>query len=285
MIDIVFNYLEKQIIVIGKSLEPSIINLDYNNIHNFRVASKKLRDVFGLLDYNKNSYKKLKKLYNKNFKKITNKLGKVRELQIALNFIQDYNNKRDFDLFVFEEFLKNSLNIHHKKLLYNYDSIEKLKDSYNDFLYLLSVKFKKHSKKIERYFLQNLNKRISEHNFPINNHIELHEFRKYLKTIRYGFEVISESNKNLIDDIEKKIHVIRKYEVSLGNWHDNLVILNYLKKCTKTSYENRYYQLLQLNVFIKLLAQEVEELQNKVFHDIYTDSELKSVFFNCNLNS
>lgn len=277
MVNVIINYLKKQVDVINNSFENAIKNIDYNSIHNFRVASKKFRDIFKLLNYEKNSYLKLRKSYNKNFKKINDKLGKVRELQVSLNLIKSFEKNYSYDLDLFKEYFLKKIHNKQKKLS-KIDS-EKFKENYKIFFENLEDKLNRYNRKITKYFLSNLNHLVLNTHFPGKDFEDLHDFRITLKKIRYAYEIISESEyKSLIVDINKKIEVLRSYEVMIGNWHDILVFKNFLKKFIETNNENKYYQMLQLKSFYKEVANKVNELFNEIINKIKNDNELNSIF-------
>jgi len=279
MFDSLKNYLITQLEIINNSLDSSIKNFDYNAIHDFRISTKKLRYIFELLDYNRRSYDKLKKYFKKNLKKIINKLGKVRELQVSLNLLENYEKDYSIDLSIFITELQDKLYKKHSKVLSEYNSTDEIKNDFNHFLNELISKIEKHHNKVIKYFLTNLNKLIKEIQQPENDIVKLHEFRMKIKSLRYAFEVIADSEyKNLIDDISRKIEVLKNYEVLLGNWHDNVVLLNYLKKYVNKNNEKRYFQFLQLNSFIRMLSTNMERTQNELFKKINDDSDLKSIY-------
>ena len=208
-------YLKNRIDVIDSLLRKSRDKYTPNTFHKLRVEIKKLNSGFDLINFCSTTFKR--KATYKPYKIIFSKAGKVRELQIEDEMLNNYFGN---------------------KIIKNYrKSLKKLRlKAENDFFSLVNKKLmdqlnKKHhsiiphlreidSKKTAIY-LEKKENQIKEllHREIIQTE-QIHQLRKELKVLNYN-KAITSKEKHSTQDVLPEI---------LGKWHDCQVIIKHLEK-------------------------------------------------------
>lgn len=208
-------YLKNRIDVIDSLLRKSRDKYTPNTFHKLRVEIKKLNSSFDLINFCSTTFKR--KATYKPYKIIFDKAGKVRELQIEDEMLNNYFGSK-----MIKDYRKGL-----KKL--------RLKAE-NDFFSLVNKKLmdqlhkKKHSiiphlraidSKKTAIYLEKKENQIKEllHREIIQTE-QIHELRKELKVLNYN-KAITSKEKHSTQDVLPEI---------LGKWHDCQVIIKHLEK-------------------------------------------------------
>src|SRR5690554_2559369 len=112
MLKCYLEYLNNQFNIINLAIDPALNEIDIQSIHDYRVASKKIRVMLNLIE--KNNFIKI---FNNNFSFLIKYLGKIREMQIAYILSEEKVKINSIELGVFEEYIHKKINKAYKKLL------------------------------------------------------------------------------------------------------------------------------------------------------------------------
>jgi CHAD domain-containing protein len=197
-------------------------------IHELRVEIKKLRSVFQLLDVIAKKEINIKQCAN-SLNDLFDTAGKIREIQV---------NQICFTKFKFPQ----EINDKYKKFLLNRENElgNRLKKTINHFDRLVLINSKKQIKKLTGdlnnkkmwdaclFYLKDKTLKIKNLLLAGNNPLIIHKIRIQLKsihTIASFLQKIDPSQKN-----EKTLQLIKQTGTLIGNWHDNLVLINSLER-------------------------------------------------------
>ena len=241
-------YLKNRIDVIDSLLRKSRDKYTPNTFHKLRVEIKKLNSGFDLINFCSTTFKR--KATYKPYKIIFSKAGKVRELQIEDEMLNNYFGN---------------------KIIKNYrKSLKKLRlKAENDFFSLVNKKLmdqlhKKHhsliphlreidNKKIAIY-LEKKENQIKEllHREIIQTE-QIHQLRKELKVLNYN-KAITSKEKHSTQDVLSEI---------LGKWHDCQVIIKHLEKAL-----NQEKLSLTEAEQLKIIHSKIVNKRNILFNEI-----------------
>lgn len=191
------------------------------NLHKTRVSFRRLRVLLSL-------YKaafKLKDDFNliKKIKKIGKVLGKARELDVQIKFLESFSGKVKKEsylkgIYSILKYLKKKRNKKQQKVL---DKIEKIKqikkkiDKIRSFSYKnLKIEFVKQVilKKIDKFLS------LTQNIYDSENVKKLHKIRIVAKTIRYQLEILKPYYKNEV--FNKGIEIFHSIQDFIGDIHD-----------------------------------------------------------------
>lgn len=197
-------------------------------IHELRVEIKKLRSVFQLFEVIAKKEINIKQFVN-SLKDLFDTAGKIREIQV---------NQICFTKFKFPK----EINDKYKKFLLNreVELKDNLKKTINNFDKSVLINSKKQIKKITSslynkkmwdaclFFMKDKTLKIENLLLAGNNPLIIHKIRiqlKSLHTIASFLHKINPVQKN-----EKTLELIKQTGTLIGNWHDNLVLINSLER-------------------------------------------------------
>jgi len=212
-------YFRKQVGKIEKNLYKASFLFDEESIHDLRVAIKRLRALFKILNENKLA-KQSSIRYVRCMKKIYKPLGKLRDLQIKHNLFQSYQLNRTHNYPFFEKWLKSQ----------EFRAKVQLRHVFKSFSISSFYRFKHQPPLVARkeFALDNsevINKRLSKIRVllqsPLSND-KLHDVRKKLKEIYYFLEM-NEIDQVNIDGLTLQLEEIKHLEDLIGDWRDNLL--------------------------------------------------------------
>lgn len=210
-------YFEQQLNTIQIILKKRHRKISKKDIHKLRVAVKKIKSLSALVLYCEPDFR-IKK-FMKQFKKVFTAAGKLRELQLEISRLKEMQ-------------LLSSLNdySHHLK--------RRLKKKKHLFFSLANAqlrrKLKKKSKMILPYFdsvsKTLLNRFLEEKKNEIMGIMastnlkekEAHRLRKILKELYYTLLIF--------DAKDKRFENIDRFQDLLGQWHNDVVLKDYLQK-------------------------------------------------------
>ena len=197
-------------------------------IHELRAEIKKLRSVFQLLEVIAKKEINIKQ-FASSLKDLFDTTGKIREIQV---------NQICFTKFKFPQ----EINDKYKKFLFNRENElgNRLKKTINHFDESVLINSKKQIKKLTGdlnnkkmwdaclFFIKNKTLKIENLLLAGNNPLIIHKIRIQLKsihTIATFLQKINPKQKN-----EKTLQLIKQTGTLIGNWHDNLVLINSLER-------------------------------------------------------
>ena len=210
---------------IKKKLKNAIENSDENTIHKLRLAFKKIKASFILLEnldhrFNSNN------LY-KPYKKISKNSGAARDLQIQLKIAEEMERDIKYDLCDWRMGLKRKLRKKLKRLKkrcvqFNSRIHKTTSDKVTRTIKGIPPELLK--KNIVSYF-KDLNSKIIELNkrsFIEADIKKIHDFRKRLKEFKYNKELLKYSH---IKIVTKYFNQRKSMEDILGRLHDYRIII------------------------------------------------------------
>ena len=269
----VLNIYKKYSYSFGRFLRLSINRGDEEDIHQLRVTIKKIKALYNLFELISNRSISAKKLY-RIYSDIFIASGKVRETQINLNILHQFNtkipksyidylvsNQREYQ----EEMILEIKRFEKTKLYRQNSQIYKKIDAYYDPLTLeVSTSF------IEKKLLK-IQKLLEEEKM-----IKLHKIRKLLRSIGEVLKIIYEINPQLnINDLFYNLKEIRD---KIGKWHDLFILSKSLEEFSNKnkSQENEFVSI------IDVILTEKEILNLSIINDLisfYQLSLTKSIIF------
>jgi CHAD domain-containing protein len=222
------NYYSKEVDLFLEHLISVKTKPAEKTIHELRVEIKKLRSVFQLLAVIAKKEINIKN-YTNSLKDLFDTAGKIREIQV---------NQICFTKFKFPK----EINDKYKKFLLNREAElrDSLKKTINDFDKSVLINSKKQIKKITGglnnkkmwdaclFFIKDKTQKIENLLSAGNNPLIIHKIRMQLKslhTIASFLQKINPTPKN-----EKTLELIKQTGTLIGNWHDNLVLINSLER-------------------------------------------------------
>jgi len=218
-------YFEKQITAIEFILKKRHSKIAEEDIHKLRVAIKKIKSfskliLFCVPDFNS---KKFLKEYNQIFKIA----GKVRELQLEISMLKKFHLLHSIKNYT--DHLKKALK-KKKHLLFsiaNTAMVYKLEKKYE----LIFPCFNRVSTNKVKQFLDKKSSGIRKLMETGNlKKEEAHRLRKVLKEFYYTLLIFCEK-----DD---RFKYLDEFQELLGQWHNDVVLKDYLKEAEKSEYLN-----------------------------------------------
>jgi putative phosphoesterase len=279
----------------GKNIDGVIENKDIECVHKTRVTSRKIRAALPLFQpcFPPKAYKK----WTKEIKKVTRLLGSARDLDVQIEFIEDYMKK-------LEPSDKKSLNIllaNHKSCRKNVqapvvDGLEELKESrvlrgISDFCEEAiteqsamtfnpgKVREKAHWEicfKLDDFL--SLEKYVHQE----KENLKHHEMRIKAKKLRYTMEFFEPLYEK---GLQKQIEVVKNYQDILGEKHDFEVWMDFLPEFIK-KIKSQPKKVSKINVvkleqaLLKFLEYIKEKRKEKYIEFVHLwDENKKNGFF------
>jgi CHAD domain-containing protein len=209
-------YFKKRIELINASLEKPQRLFTPVDYHKLRVEIKKVKALFGVIEYSTKDFHS--EVYFKIFKLLFKKAGRVRELQLERQAVENYKQPafREYLKYLEEERDKEADNFFS---LVNDELKKDLRSIYKSIIHFFDHV---HKKEIENYISNRKRKIIRFISRRNNSDMQIHGIRKLLKEFFYIKKMI----------ISKDIPVLRieEFQELLGQWHDNLIMTDHLQK-------------------------------------------------------
>lgn len=229
--DLLYNFYRERADAFIVNLYKASLDLSIDEIHNVRVEVKKIRSFFRTLRTIHLSSPDLKVIEGSReiFKDIFSLTGIIRETQLNLiemsklqisnadfnryqKFIRETENKavKDFKMLMknFEINRFAEVNREVKRICENLNYTD-IKKYYLDFI-CMEIK------------------RVRKLTGSVPDNEQLHKIRKYLKSIHTALEYLMLIDRKI--KIKKFIKRVKKTEVLLGQWHDKIVFISFLKR-------------------------------------------------------
>lgn len=236
------NYIKKRFKHIRKYLNQFSDTKDKESLHKFRVEIKRINTLIHLTGIYNQEFNKKKE--RKKFKKLLKLSGKIRDADILLTLLTQLKisnpdtdkklqkRKKDSNEFcMMQQQYKHVFKALKRKLLRYSDKI----NTHNTCKYIEIIQ----EEIIANYALKNIK-------------TSLHNIRKEVKELKY----ISEIYPDVLN--EKELIIFDNLQESIGNWHDNMLLIEYLKdkhasmkKAIRNLERTNKYYLLDIKEKIK----------------------------------
>ncbi len=262
-------YIHLQIKLFRKNFIHSVSRKNFDEIHDYRVALKRLRNIINFIKQIEGG-KNLKKCFKINHLNRAFKSGGVfREMQINRIILKRYEQRNGIRYYGFRNYIR----IEEK------EAFRSLKNVRNRFS---ARKIKKFETKVieavkslppsrlSEYVDSFILKRIAQIRELVKDHnVEstLHRIRRETKSIKYLLEMNKTQSKSY-GDIEFELNIVTELEDLIGNWHDQQVFKFELEKYISILDKRK----LSDEAANKLIL-EVAEDYNKIF-----DQTVKAVY-------
>lgn len=240
--------LEKNIKKIHDRLDEYITDPDIDNIHDIRIAIRRLIASYLLLPKSTRKKQSMKNYIEKC--KVFFKINSdIRDYDIICDKLVHYDSSLGRSLV---KLLKNQRNLKLGNARKIACGIQKLRLPQIDTERISESKLDKRFKKI----VNNLNDRIKQ-NIPVvlndeKKIVELHQLRKDFKKLRYVLESLSDKKK-----ISQIITNLKKTQDMLGEIHDSDIMIDHLKTISKSHdvnnmlYHEKEQRTQQYNTFVQ----------------------------------
>ncbi len=220
-----------------------------NSFHDFRVSIKRIKAIFRLLELISPDFNAIKNL--KPFRAVYNTSGKIREIQVNLKTIENYQLKPESRVY-FQDYCsiqekKNLSRLHDKLIEFDHKSVKKAKKKIKKCCEEITQE--EILKKAELFIRDRFG--IIEGNISVSpNEVSTHEARICLKEIS---AVLMLLRKMQYPGFDKKLLEFAKVtEDKLGRWHDKVDLVSFIEKfirATKLSAEiKEEYRAIQLEI-------------------------------------
>lgn len=218
------------------------------NIHEIRVAIKKIRAFYKII-YRLTDNKFSEESKNKIFKKLFKNTGKLRDMQIKLNILENVPSSAKLTFFR-DSLKKDEESIRHK--------IKNSLDKFNitEFVEMASnieselPSFEKRKVKSELVkFILNSTLLIRKYIHSKHSNEKIHNIRKLLKEVHSASEILYMLNP--VQHLKKFLKLIKDIEVKLGKWHDNIILLDSIYEYENTEKGKKNSELVKLETFLK----------------------------------
>jgi CHAD domain-containing protein len=210
----------------------------------------------------KKKNKRIKKLLKNHINIIFKTAGKLRDVEIQIYLLRDYENLLDHDYAELKKNLNKRIDERRKILR------KTLSDRKKDFLNLLLKEVRdeialipeeKITESIEN-FLDKASKKTRNNSHRIIPKV-LHKQRKLLKEIRFCLEMTDLTAQHL--NTGEQISRIKEIEDLLGSWHDYNVLNRTVEKIMQKLNESKVDEVIKLNTLSQTVSQDIILLLDK----------------------
>jgi CHAD domain-containing protein len=244
-------YIHLQAKLFRKNFIQSTSRKNFDEIHDYRVALKRLRNIVNFIKQIPGG-RNLKKCFTINHLQRAFKSGGVlREMQINRIILKRYEQKRGIRYIGFRNYIK-------------YREKEAFRSLRNTRKRFSARKVKKFETKliqavyIDRYIIKRIawiRKLVKDHNVEST----LHRIRRETKSIKYLLEMDNTQSKSY-GDIQFELNIVTELEDLIGNWHDHQIFIIELEKYITTLDKRKIS-----DESVKKLILDVRKDYNKIF--------------------
>lgn len=279
-----YNIIEKQYDALVKRKKKVLQDKDVEDLHQMRVAARKLGAALKI--FNECVNVDLSAFVSSEIKLLSKRLGKVRDIDVAISYLQDYKNKypeHSAVLFVIDKYRVRRKRYY--KALYKFlkaKKFVKLRDNLSDLV--KDLKYKKTNSDYETFltpFYNNINHLIDEvYSFEKLKDLrksekDLHYLRISIKHLRYALEFLNLDT----EDSKNTIKTLKQLQDKLGLINDLRVLNDQLDKILKKEKLNDDISagILSFKAYNKMI--KAKETKNIRFPwEIITTKEMKSTY-------
>lgn len=233
-----YNILDKQYKSIIKRKKKVLLDKDVEDLHQMRVAVRRL--AAALKVFRECVDVDLRTVVAKDIKLLAKNLGKVRDLDVSISYIQNYNDKyseHSAVLFVIEQYQNKRKKDY--KLLHRYLETKKFTKLIKNILKLIEdLEYKKQNVDCNTFiqpFYKNIDSLIDEvYSFKKLKDLkkseeDLHSLRIAIKHLRYALEFLDLET----DESKNAIKIFKTLQEKLGVINDLRVLNDQLEKILK----------------------------------------------------
>lgn len=207
-------------------------NPSFNSFHDFRVSIKRIKAIFRLLDFISKEFNSTK--HFKAFRAVYNPSGKIREIQVNLRTIKNYELKTEsfefFQVYCNSQEKRSLSRLHEKLLEFNHESVRQAKKKIKK-----CCKDMSHEEILAKavVFIHDRFKIIEGNISETPDEVSTHEARISLKEISAVLMLLRKMGyqgfkKRLLD-------YVKVTEDKLGKWHDKVDLVTYIEKFIRST--------------------------------------------------
>lgn len=228
------------------------------DIHQLRVNMKKLRAFYRFLEFATNKSFRYKEP-NKLFKNIFRLAGKIRERQINLELLKNYELSAkgylQYEIFSQLNDKKEKEKLDKGLDALNKTELEKIKQNFQDFFMNKDLHDKiKPSLNFIGLQIEKIKNILSKH----EELDKIHRIRIHLKTIKPLLFILSGIPESPFE--EAHYLSLKTTESAIGAWHDRIVLVSSLNQSLSDNPDKQYWkELANLNKILKLESRELLE--------------------------
>lgn len=224
-------YIHLQTKLFRKNFIQSTSRRNFDEIHDYRVALKRLRNIVNFIKQMPGG-KNLKKCFNiNNLNQAFKSGGVLREMQINRIILRRYEQKSGIRYHGFRDYINRRekeafRNLKKARSRFNASKLKKFEAKV-----VMAIKSLPPAK-LSEYSDNFIVKRIAQIKDLVKNHnVEstLHRIRRETKSIKYLLEMNNTQSKSY-GDIKFELDFVTDLEDLIGNWHDQQVFKNELEK-------------------------------------------------------
>jgi len=237
------------------------VKRDVDGIHDMRVAIKRMKALFNLLQAAGIDFDAKKRF--KHFKRIAKNSGQLRDAQVQCDLMTKANKKQKRDLSGYEAYLANmeEEGFQQFRKFSKCDPLSKLKGKKKIISHTLKISTPVRAETMSRgRFINLLNNLIMAGRDPEYHEENLHKVRILSKEIHYTFEILTGCLGLYEDRTEFPVNIKKVHSV-LGKWHDCEVCLDLIADYAAQSGEGG--KGTPLDSFARDIRDEKKRLRDK----------------------
>ncbi len=227
-------------------------------IHQLRVQVKRLRAILEVIELTSLGAFHKRKHFN-HLRPLFKKAGVVRELQINLKLIKKLpkNQVRGFKKHLLKQLQSSKKTLRITTQKFDLKKLKKL----NQQLYRKYIVFQ-NKKYTTEYLESKINAIHQIKNQKLTTH-QLHQIRRLIKSIK---EILKMHTSDLDpQDFNLSVDSLQEIETDLGNWHDAVVLLEFMNKYNLKAKKN---QTKKLRPAIKSVKRKIKKLKSEILEDL-----------------
>lgn len=219
---LLFNYFSENSDQLLSNIENAKIKPGVNNIHAIRVCIKRIRAIYKVFE-RLSKGKFIEKNHSGIFKKIFKETGKLRDMQIKMQLLNKFESTEPVNSF--RSYLTNNKNEIHANIDKSLKDFESSKFNLSIVQLKVLISSVKNSEvEIECIrFILLTSKTIKKLIESEKSTEQIHTIRKLLKELHSATEILLLVNP--VKHLKGFLRLVKKIEVELGKWHDNIILL------------------------------------------------------------
>lgn len=251
----IITYINNQIEEIDDHLQPLDLPQSKDAVHDVRVCIKRIRAFLKLFDLKKKN-KKIRKLLKKPLKSIFRAAGNIRDIEVQITLLADYENLLEKKFHVVADYLGKKSE---KKRSILRTLLERIpKDVLHTFQEEVVREIESvQERRLNKLIVKSLKKITIKSKKSKNRFLpaSLHKQRKLLKEIRFCFEMTGDISSNL--HTQAQISEIKEVEDILGKWHDYNLFKRLVERVTQRLKKSDVEIVINLNMLMHAISNDI----------------------------
>ena len=234
MTDQIREYYFTYKLVFGESFSISLDQFDMDAIHKMRTSTKRLRALFQLIQSLSNRKFKAKRQL-KAIRHLFKYSGKIRELQIELQLLSNYENTTNTKIKTYREYLSRKEHLEIGRFLKSLPPLHKRQNILNDKRVMKALdRIGKNDQSLKAavFIKEKLADLEQVNQNKISNQL-VHQNRTILKQLYYMYDILMVPN-NGKQPMKITKERLREIEQQIGDWHDRVNSIHYMNAFSKT---------------------------------------------------